>query len=1065
MDVEPEQPRKGAGSSSRHHHKHKQKKDKHKHKDKSKRREALERNKEVGSDVESGEILGDGADGPCLEPKAQRALTQPEHLQGGLDNTDVSTVHRAAGELPEAADDQGTARRTRSEPPEAGSNPVVETQEQKHYPGMRKRERAEVGHEASPGDTVVNSQDVAPRSRKEARREPEPGEARDDEVPRVPSLRADAERLREKEQGKHREREREREHRRQDADAREYERQRERERTREEPGGGSRDDRRDGRDRKDRSDRERYRERDRDRGREKEKDREERSGMARERSHRRDGSEGRPSWRASRERSRSPRPRQREEGGRARSPSRSPMGRGVDRKAVGDRRERERRDSARDRGGTSGRDEGRRNERDDDNAARDTAQTAGRGRSSPQARSPEAIMTLEDEEDEEARIEREREERKRRQQAILQRHAQQQALTETAIAPTATALAAVASGGLDSAAAASGQGGQLPAPRSPSVMRTTLEPLESLRHVPSASVLTRSAPGTPGWAAATEGAGEADGCCDGEGDRTPEGERISSSDSSGGLDAGGPVLDIFGQLTVADDADSGVAVVAGEGVTAEDAELERHRKAAALMQQLQPIREPGASTDLARVVGRGGGAHGVTRRSIGVTRAPAGPVDAPAAETGDVDMDAGGIGGGGDDDDDMFAELKEEDAGQGVAAARAAPAGGAAQLHDSYDDPEGYYNFQIGEVLDNRYEVTEFKGKGVFSTVMRARDHGVGRGVTAAGAAPSSGAPEVAIKVIRANETMYKAAQTEQAILRKLCSSDPENRKHCIRLLRAFEFRKHMCLVFEPMDMNLRDLTKKYGRNKGLNVTAVGMYTAQLLVALRHLRKNGVLHADIKPDNILVNARRTKVKLCDFGSAMLAGENELTPYLVSRFYRAPEVILGMKYDYAMDMWSVGCVVYELFTGNILFPGRTNNEMVKLMMDVKGPFTKKMLRRCLFADKHFDMDEPNTPFIYMEEDTLTKKPVRRMITVQAAKNNFAQLLAPALRSAKTEDKPQIQLLVDLLDKMMMLEPEKRIDTDAAMRHPFVRSFLPKKHEHGHAHGHPPRPGQREGSVPL
>jgi serine/threonine-protein kinase PRP4 len=77
----------------------------------------------------------------------------------------------------------------------------------------------------------------------------------------------------------------------------------------------------------------------------------------------------------------------------------------------------------------------------------------------------------------------------------------------------------------------------------------------------------------------------------------------------------------------------------------------------------------------------------------------------------------------------------------------------------------------------------------------------------------------------------------------------------------------------------------------------------------------------------------------------------------------------------MDMWSVGCVVYELFTGNILFPGRTNNEMVKLMMDVKGPFTKKMLRRCAFADKHFDLNEPNAPFIYMEEDTLTKKPVR------------------------------------------------------------------------------------------
>lgn len=68
-----------------------------------------------------------------------------------------------------------------------------------------------------------------------------------------------------------------------------------------------------------------------------------------------------------------------------------------------------------------------------------------------------------------------------------------------------------------------------------------------------------------------------------------------------------------------------------------------------------------------------------------------------------------------------------------------------------------------------------------------------------------------------------------------------------------------------------------------------------MLIALSHLRNCGVLHADIKPDNILVSSTRTTVKLCDFGSAMFAGDNEITPYLVSRFYRAPEIILGLKY--------------------------------------------------------------------------------------------------------------------------------------------------------------------------
>ncbi len=110
-------------------------------------------------------------------------------------------------------------------------------------------------------------------------------------------------------------------------------------------------------------------------------------------------------------------------------------------------------------------------------------------------------------------------------------------------------------------------------------------------------------------------------------------------------------------------------------------------------------------------------------------------------------------------------------------------------------------------------------------------------------------------------------------------------------------------------DINLRELTKKYGAGVGLNLDGVCVYAKQMLVALHHLKNCGVLHADIKPDNILVNKKRNIVKLCDFGSAMLSGDNELTPYLVSRFYRAPEVILGLKYG-------------RLITWDCMLPGWT-----------------------------------------------------------------------------------------------------------------------------------------------
>ena len=278
---------------------------------------------------------------------------------------------------------------------------------------------------------------------------------------------------------------------------------------------------------------------------------------------------------------------------------------------------------------------------------------------------------------------------------------------------------------------------------------------------------------------------------------------------------------------------------------------------------------------------------------------------------------------------------------------------------------------------------------------------------------------------------MYKAGQVEKVILRKLSEADPEGKRHCIRFLGSFEYRSHLCLVFEPMDMDLRALTKRYGRGIGLSLSAVRIYTQQMLVALHHLTVCGVLHADIKPDNLLVNDRRTVIKLCDFGSAMFTGDNEITPYLVSRFYRAPEVILGLPYDHPMDMWSVGCVVYELFTGRILFPGRTNNEMLKYFMEVKGPFPKKLLKRAEFAPKHFEMNDPTMPFGLLEEDPVTKRPVRRLVPNPQVKNDFVALLR-----GLDVDKKKVGQLADLLERMMVLDPDKRITPKEALSHPFI-----------------------------
>lgn len=89
--------------------------------------------------------------------------------------------------------------------------------------------------------------------------------------------------------------------------------------------------------------------------------------------------------------------------------------------------------------------------------------------------------------------------------------------------------------------------------------------------------------------------------------------------------------------------------------------------------------------------------------------------------------------------------------------------------------------------------------------------------------------------------------------------------------------------------MNLREVMKKFGGKKGLNLKAVRVYAQQLFLSLSLLHKCNIIHADLKPDNILVNEAKTILKLADLGSASDASENDITPYLVSRFYRAPEI--------------------------------------------------------------------------------------------------------------------------------------------------------------------------------
>merc|ERR1712013_362966 len=341
-------------------------------------------------------------------------------------------------------------------------------------------------------------------------------------------------------------------------------------------------------------------------------------------------------------------------------------------------------------------------------------------------------------------------------------------------------------------------------------------------------------------------------------------------------------------------------------------------------------------------------------------------------------------------------------------------------LTDNWDDAEGYYRVRIGEVMDTRYSVFGYTGQGVFSNVVRARDS-------------MKTNQEVCIKIIRNNEIMHKTGLKELEILRRINDTDPDDKYHCIRLHRNFFHKQHLCMVFEPLSMNLREVLKKYGKNVGLHIKAVRSYAQQMLLVLKVMKKANIVHADIKPDNILVNESKLLLKLCDFGSASHVAEGEITPYLVSRFYRAPEIILGMKYDFGIDLWSSGTTFYELYTGKIMFAGQTNNHMLKMFMDLKGKIPNKIIRKGQFKDIHFDS---NCCFLYHDIDRVTQREkVVQMPVVNKVRNLDHELTGGA--KLPEEQLKKVLQLRDFLDKICVLDPAKRITLNQCLTHPFIQ----------------------------
>ncbi|XP_030680079.1 mitogen-activated protein kinase 9 isoform X4 [Nomascus leucogenys] len=259
------------------------------------------------------------------------------------------------------------------------------------------------------------------------------------------------------------------------------------------------------------------------------------------------------------------------------------------------------------------------------------------------------------------------------------------------------------------------------------------------------------------------------------------------------------------------------------------------------------------------------------------------------------------------------------------------------------------------------------------------------------------------------NQTHAKRAYRELVLLKCV------NHKNIISLLNVFTPQKTLeefqdvYLVMELMDANLCQVI-----HMELDHERMSYLLYQMLCGIKHLHSAGIIHRDLKPSNIVVKSDCT-LKILDFGLARTACTNfMMTPYVVTRYYRAPEVILGMGYKENVDIWSVGCIMGELVKGCVIFQGTDHIDQWNKVIEQLGTPSAEFMKKLQPTVRNYVENRPKYPGIKFEE-------------------LFPDWIFP---SESERDKIKTSQARDLLSKMLVIDPDKRISVDEALRHPYI-----------------------------
>jgi len=341
---------------------------------------------------------------------------------------------------------------------------------------------------------------------------------------------------------------------------------------------------------------------------------------------------------------------------------------------------------------------------------------------------------------------------------------------------------------------------------------------------------------------------------------------------------------------------------------------------------------------------------------------------------------------------------------------------GAPRNH-GFDDASGRYRARLLDHVAYRYKLCSTLGKGAFGDCFRAYDF--------------AREQFVALKIIRNEPRFHRQGKVEVNVLSMLRNSDPDDEYALVHMIDSMIFRNHLCITFELLGNDLYSELRA-GGFAGFEADDVRGITDDILRCLTLLADLKIVHADLKPENILLRPARTddgagpatppcalgdggrlEAKVIDFGSSCFQ-HGKVHSYIQSRYYRSPEVVLGLGYGPAIDMWSLGCILVELDSGSPLFPAKNEQDLLVLQTALLGLPQEDVLGRAKRAEEFF----------------VGRRPLRTTDRKGRSHPVGSRMIEDAVRSTD----PQF---IDFVQRCLTWDPEERMTPAEALEHPWLK----------------------------